>query len=309
MKTRLSKVGVIAVLAVFVLGIFPVSPVSPSTLSTTRIYMAPSKIVFDPSNGTIGTLFNITMRVEDVKDLASFQICIVYNDTIINVTRWFEPTWDPEYVFKGKTTLPVPFPPQYIYEHIGSGNGSAMVGVALFPGPPPGGGFTGSGKLCIFEFKITAVPPPSKTYSCTLYIDRGSPYDTYLLDSIGNDIPATEENGYYKIVGVPIEKLSTMVYFNLNPNPAKVGETVTLKGILVDEFSQPLASETVKLYGRPLAGSWRYVTSLTTNAYGIFTWQAKIPIQGTFIFAVYYPGSEAYESCYNFAILIVQPPS
>ncbi|MFQ6095295.1 MAG: hypothetical protein ACE5NN_04050, partial [Candidatus Bathyarchaeia archaeon] len=62
----------------------------------------------------------------------------------------------------------------------------------------------------------------------------------------------------------------------------------------------------VKLYARPLAGSWRYITSLTTNENGIFTWQAKIPVTGTFIFAVYYPGSEEYESTYNLAILIVQ---
>ncbi len=99
---------------------------------------------------------------------------------------------------------------------------------------------------------------------------------------------------------------STDVYFNLNPNPVSVGETVTLKGVLVDEFCQPLDYETVELYARPLAGSWRHITSLTTNDYGTFTWQATIPLQGIFIFAVYYPGNETYRPCYNFAALIVQ---
>lgn len=98
------------------------------------------------------------------------------------------------------------------------------------------------------------------------------------------------------------------VYFNLNPNPVGIGETLTLRGILVDEFSQPLSNETVEVYARPLAGPWRYTTSLTTNTYGTFTWQATIPehATGTFIFAVYYPGSETHDSCYNLAILIVQ---
>lgn len=108
---------------------------------------------------------------------------------------------------------------------------------------------------------------------------------------------------------IPIgEKLSTAVYFNLNPNPVGVGETVTLRGILVDESSQPLSNETVKLYARPLAGSWSYITSFTTNGYGIFTWQATIPeyATGTFILANYYLGSENYESSYNFATLIIQ---
>ncbi|MFQ6096063.1 MAG: hypothetical protein ACE5NN_07955, partial [Candidatus Bathyarchaeia archaeon] len=101
----------------------------------------------------------------------------------------------------------------------------------------------------------------------------------------------------------------TIIFFNLNPNPATVGQTITLKGILVDEFATPLAGETVKLYARPLAGSWTYITSLTTNEYGMFTWQATIPwtvTPDTFIFAVYYPGSEMYESTYNLAALIVQ---
>jgi len=100
--------------------------------------------------------------------------------------------------------------------------------------------------------------------------------------------------------------VETMVFFNINPNPATVGQKVTLKGILVDEFSQRLSSETVRLYARPLAGSWKYITSLTTNGRGIFNWQATIPVTGTFVFAVYYPGSETYESTYSLAVLIVQ---
>jgi hypothetical protein len=96
------------------------------------------------------------------------------------------------------------------------------------------------------------------------------------------------------------------IYFNLNPNPVGVGETVTLKGILLTEHSQPISGETVKLYGRTLTGPWVHITSVTTNTYGIFNWQAKIPVEGTFLFAVYYPGSEMYGSCYNIAALIVQ---
>lgn len=107
---------------------------------------------------------------------------------------------------------------------------------------------------------------------------------------------------------VLIPRLATGVYFNLNPNPVSAGDTATLKGILVDEVSQPLAGETVRLYARPLGGSWIYITSLTTNGYGIFMLQATIPstATGTFILVIYYPGSDIYESCYNFAILIVQ---
>lgn len=98
----------------------------------------------------------------------------------------------------------------------------------------------------------------------------------------------------------------TVVLFNLSPNPATVGETVTLRGILLSENGNPLGNENVKLYARPIAGSWRYITSLATNEQGFFGWQAGIPFEGIFIFAAYYPGSESYESTYSFAILIVQ---
>lgn len=94
----------------------------------------------------------------------------------------------------------------------------------------------------------------------------------------------------------------------MNPNPAGVGQTLTLKGILVDGSSKPLSNETVRLYARPLVGSWSYITSLTTNIYGIFTWQVKIPEipPSTYILAIYYPGSETYELSYNLAVLVIQ---
>lgn len=103
-------------------------------------------------------------------------------------------------------------------------------------------------------------------------------------------------------------RIQSTVYFILAPNPTSVGETIRLRGILVDEISRPLSDETVELYAHPLAGSWVYVTSLITSNYGIFTWQVTIPEipSGTYIFAAYYPGSEIYESTYNFAVLIIQ---
>lgn len=101
---------------------------------------------------------------------------------------------------------------------------------------------------------------------------------------------------------------ATMLFFNVNPNPALVGDTLTVKGILVDASSQALANETVRLYARPLAGSWQYVTAFSTNSYGIFTWQVAIPEvpSGAYVLAVYYPGSARYLSSYNFAILLIQ---
>jgi hypothetical protein len=152
----------------------------------------------------------VTVKVSDVADLAAFEVKMYYDDCIINVTRWIEPTTDPDYVFYGKSTLPVPSPPEVDYRHVDPCNGSAHVGAALFPPPSPGTGFTGSGLLCIFEFNITAVPPEGETYSCTLNINNA---DTYLLDSVGEEIPSIKENGYYEFSReAPPPPLGTRLY-------------------------------------------------------------------------------------------------
>ena len=70
----------------------------------------------------------------------------------------------------------------------------------------------------------------------------------------------------------------TWVYFNISPNPAKTTQDITLKGILTDQFSQPVASQTVKLYYREYCSerAWQYAFAINTNAYGAFFATGKI---------------------------------
>jgi len=137
------------------------------------------------------------------------------------------------------------------------------------------------------------------------YYDKASGLLAWYQISIPN---VFDVNMILNDTNIPLgQKLSTALYFNLNPNPVSAGQKLTLKGILTDEFSKPLMGEVVKLYARPLAGSWQYIRSLTTSIYGVFMWQTTIPsVKGTFIFAAYYSGSEIYETSYNIAILIIQ---
>jgi hypothetical protein len=146
------------------------------------------------TNGTIGTRFNVTVRCEGVVDMSSWQVKMSFNDTIINVTRWYEPTWDPTYVFYGKTTLAVPGPVDVMY-----GPGWLGIGGALFPAPSSGGGFTGNGMLCIIGFNMTSVPPQGQTYSCAFDI-TGS--DTFWI-KVGEAVSTlfdTYDNGQYLMI-------------------------------------------------------------------------------------------------------------
>jgi hypothetical protein len=140
------------------------------------IYVDPPKITYDFSNGTVGTLFNVTVKVLNITDMKTWQVKMGYNETFINVTRWYEPTTDPTYVFYGKTTLPVPFPPAVRHEP-----GWAAVGSAMFPAPTVGNGFTGDGLLCILTFNITAIPPEGQNYTSTFRINYTSPQDTFWI--------------------------------------------------------------------------------------------------------------------------------
>lgn len=99
----------------------------------------------------------------------------------------------------------------------------------------------------------------------------------------------------------------TETFFNINPNPATAGQTIVLKGILIDQFSNPIANETIKLYYRSRFSKWRFAKLLTTNAHGIFVANGKPQKSGIYQLCVYYPGRIAYEPSYKFAVLIVQP--
>ncbi len=140
----------------------------------------------------VGDRFNVTVLVRNVEDFSSWQVHMFYDGSIINVTRWFEPIWDPQYVFYGESTLVF-----HLLLYYGPGTASAEVGGLLLPFAPEQPSFYGSGKLCIFEFEILAIPPAGRQYSCTLSIDNE---DTYYLDS-GESFRSifydVYDNGYY----------------------------------------------------------------------------------------------------------------
>jgi hypothetical protein len=180
-KLKISLFLLIAILTLNALAIpLAFSSLEIALVLPTEIYVDPANNIFDATtNGTIGTLFNVTMKVKNVDDMKTWQVGVYFNDSVINVTKWYEPKWDPKYVFYGKTTLSAPAPPTVAYKHISDGNGSAGVGSTLMPAPSPGGGFTGNGILCILTFNITATPSAGETYSCQL--DISAPKYTYWI--------------------------------------------------------------------------------------------------------------------------------
>jgi len=152
------------------------------------IYIDPSSYILSASEVSVGHKFNVTVKVSDVQNLIAWQVRIYYDRSILEVSRFLEPSWDPEYVFYGESTMFLTSYPEDPSDE------SAVVGALLFPlSQEP---FFGSGKLVIIEFEILVVPQVCETYSSVLNISNRY---TYLLDAPDNYIPAEKQNGYYEI--------------------------------------------------------------------------------------------------------------
>jgi hypothetical protein len=182
----------------------------------TTIYLSPQDSVFYSNETRIGDRFNVTAWVNDAPSIGAAQIHLEFNDAIINVTRWFEPKTDPQYIFYGRGSTGLPYPPDPGYIHVSSGVGYVETSVNLFPADPPY--FTGNGKICIFEFKITAAPPEAGALTCTLHINTAY---TYLLDgNTGDEVPGVvKEDGTYTFnwAGAPPP------YLAVDPTSVKFG--------------------------------------------------------------------------------------
>jgi len=164
--------------------------------SSTEIYVQPAYNTFYTSNTPLGSRFNVTVWVKDVIDLFAFQVYLTVNDTVLNITRAWHPTWDPIWVFYGRTTVR-PSPAFYDNDEDGSKEAVLINDVIL----PPSLRFNGTGKLCIIEFKIITMPLEGGEFSSVLNINYA---DTLLLDFDLNEISAIKTNGNYRIVyGLP----------------------------------------------------------------------------------------------------------
>jgi PKD repeat protein len=233
------NLGLLSII-LLVLSISSITTMGQATLAhastLTDIYVDPSDYVFDASTTHVGTLFNVTVRVKGVADMKTWQIKMWFNDTFVNATRWFEPK-DSTYVFYGKTTLPVPAPPRTAY---GRGGWVGM-GSSLFPAPAVGEGFTGDGTLCKIEFNITAIPPPSQTYSCALNVTNYP--DTFWIKAGGSAKTSYDkyENGYYEIQG-PAAPRPPTANFTWTPEFPQAGRAVSFNA----SSSSPNGGEIVK---------------------------------------------------------------
>jgi hypothetical protein len=163
---------------------------------TPSIHFETANNIFTTTSASVGTKFNVSVLVADAPDLGGANIHMEFNDSMINVTRWFEPTGNSSYLFFGMPSAALPGPPNPGYLHLGPNRARVEVAVSK-GGNPPTAPWGHSGLASIFEINITAVPTNAgDKFTSALTMNTG---DTFLLDPTATPIDATVVDGYFEI--------------------------------------------------------------------------------------------------------------
>jgi len=165
-----------------------------------------NNFTFYTNTTSVGSRFNATVLVYDVANLYGYQVRLEYNSTLLNATRAWLPTWDPKWVFYGKS--PTGLPPSF-------GTNYVKIGDMIMGAYPT---FSGAGIVSIIEFEIIYAPTTGKA-SSNLDINNA---DTLLLDPSANEISSAKTNGHYQYIYVQPEAQPT------DTVPYVVAGTVTI---------------------------------------------------------------------------------
>jgi archaellum component FlaG (FlaF/FlaG flagellin family) len=191
------KKSTFVILMLLLMGVISGLPFAASAIEPKIIVTNPvshdSNFIFYTNTTAVGTRFNATVWLYNVTDLWAYEVKLYVNDTLLNITRAWRPTWDSHWVFYGKSTVGL-IPSFYDLDHNGRSE-SVLVGDSMLSGTS----FTGSGLLAVIEFQIMYAPSKGNV-SCNLAIDN---VDTSLLNSNLDEISAIKINGFYKYVGPP----------------------------------------------------------------------------------------------------------
>lgn len=102
-------------------------------------------------------------------------------------------------------------------------------------------------------------------------------------------------------------KIDTKISFDLSPNPATIGQTITLAGNLTDQYSNPISHAPVEvLYSIDNGVTWVYAGTLQTNSTGWFKAKGKLTVIGYYLIKVRYKGTPKYNPSHHIETLTIK---
>jgi len=205
----------LAIIFAILVGPFTALSINETEIAIINPETTNGNFTFSAGATPVGTRFNATAWAYDTANMFAYQVYVSIDDSLLNITNAWLPTWDSNWVFTGKTTVrPAP---AFYDMNTNSYMESVKIGDSMLIGDP----YTGSGLLAIIEFEIIYVPATGLA-SCNLAIDN---VDTFVLDYDLNEVDTAKTDGYYEIAGEPgvqyeltieVEGLGTT-----NPAPGK----------------------------------------------------------------------------------------
>ncbi|HXX88244.1 MAG TPA: hypothetical protein VEH86_07370 [Candidatus Acidoferrum sp.] len=252
----------IAFLVTMLLLSFPMILVraQPETHNADAMWVEPPSTVFNTSNASVGTEFNVTVWLNLTETIFSYQVGLHYNRTQLQCIAAAFTSGITSSYFAGHTTVPAG--PTIDTSSLGNGSvlaGESCLGVDSITGPK-------DASLFWAEFKILLVPS-SGNFSSKFDITTEYPANTFVLDTNLNNIDFATYDGSYLFIGptpvgpsplsVSISTLSTLVFLS---QPVLFNSSVT-GGVQPYTVYQWYLNSTQ--YAGATSNSWTYTPNAT----------------------------------------------
>lgn len=168
---------------------------------------------YNVTNQPPGGVFTVNITVTDVENLAAWEVNLTWDPTLLKINATEDVFVPADHVFNG-------FDPHFATKDISNVAGYVMWACSVGPGQPS---FNGSGRLMCAKFTVIKTPSTGETLFCNLVLDRVGLFPTNLIDYDANEIPFTEQNGYYEYRDGTIDVAVT----NVIPSKTVVGQNYT----------------------------------------------------------------------------------
>jgi hypothetical protein len=233
---------------------------------------------FKFSNLTVGTKFLANVTIADVTRLSGWQINITYDPTLLSISNQADIFLPSNHIFNG-------LDPRATAKTINNTAGYVMWACAIGPSAPKDN-FNGSGVMCQIFFTVIKIPSEGEKLSCNLVLDRLGTFPTSIVDPYADDIPFTEQNGYYELSSGLIHDLAVT---DVEPFKTVIGQgdlsinvTVENQGNFAETFNL-----TVYCSSTPIATMMDISLTSHTNITITFIWNITDFAKGNYTLWAY----------------------
>jgi len=187
----------------------------PQPHNADSMWVDPPSTVFDTTNASVGTLFNVTIWLNLTEAIYSYEVGLHYNRTLLQCTGAGFTAGATSAYCTGHTTVEAG--PTIDAGALGNGSvlaGESCLGTDSIPGPK-------NASLIWVEFQILSVPASGSNLTSTFDITTEYPTNTFVLDPNFNSINFVTYDGNYLFIG-PATIAPAPLSASISPNATSI---------------------------------------------------------------------------------------